>query len=136
LKKVRLVLFASVLLGVLMAVWGVGASVGGLPYVIAQVPLPAYVWAAQCVVVFGLGAYFMDVTRFYPYGVLYALPFPLAIVLAENTSLSGSASMALTFGLAGGSMVLVGLILFVRFLRRYPAASHRPSLEDVSDVEC
>jgi hypothetical protein len=135
LQKVRLVLFVSVLLGVLMAVWGVGASVGGLPYVIGRVPLPAYVWAGQCVVVFGLAAYFMDVTRFYLYGVLYALPFPLGIVLAENTSLSGSVSMALTFGLSGGTMVLVGLVLFYRFVRQYPVAVHRPPLEGVSDVE-
>ena len=135
LKKVRLVLFVSVLLGVLMAVWGVGARVGGLPHAIGRVPLPAYVWAAQCVVVFSLAAYFMDVTRFYPYGVLYALPFPLGIVLAQNTSLSGSVSMALTFGLAGGVMVSVGLVLFFRFLRRYPVAAHRPPLEGVSDVE-
>ena len=135
LKKVRLVLFMSVLLGALMAVWGVGAIVDGVPYVIARVPLPAYVWAAQCVVVFGLAAYFMDVTRFYLYGVLYALPFPLGIVLAENTSLSGSVSMALTFGLAGGTMVLAGLVLFFRFVRRYPVAGHQPPLEGVSDVE-
>jgi hypothetical protein len=120
LKKVRLVLFVSVLLGALMALWGVGASVAGVPYVIARLPLPAYVWAAQCVVVFSLGAYFMDVTRFYLYGVLYAVPFPLGILLAQNTSLSGTASMALTFGVAGATMVLVGVALFVRFLRAYP----------------
>jgi hypothetical protein len=120
LKRVRLVLFLSVLLGALMALWGVGSSVAGVPYVIARLPLPAYVWAGQCVVVFGLAAYFMDVTRFYLYGVLYALPFPLGIMLAQNTSLSGTASMALTFGAAGGTMVLVGVALFVRFLRAYP----------------
>jgi hypothetical protein len=120
LKKVRLVLYVSVLLGALMALWGVGSAVAGVPYIIARLPLPAYVWAAQCVVVFSLAAYFMDVTRFYLYGVLYAVPFPLGIMVAQNTSLSGSASMALTFGAAGATMVLVGIALFVRFLRAYP----------------
>jgi hypothetical protein len=134
LKKVRLVLFVSVLLGALMAVWGVGASVAGVPYVIARLPIPAYVWAAQCVVVFGLAAYFMDVTRFYLYGVLYALAFPLGIVLAENTSLSGSVSMGLTFGVSGAVMVLVGVVLFVRFLRRYPFPNEPPPVEGVSDA--
>jgi hypothetical protein len=130
LKRVRLVLFLSVLLGALMALWGVGSSVAGVPYVIARLPLPAYVWAGQCVVVFGLAAYFMDVTRFYLYGVLYALPFPLGIMLAQNTSLSGTASMALTFGAAYGTMVLVGVALFVRFLRAYPKTAQVGYEED------
>ena len=135
LKRVRLALFVSVLLGALMALWGVGSRIAGVPYMIARLPLPAYVWAAQCVVVFSLAAYFMDVTRFYLYGVLYALAFPLGVVLAENTSLSGSVSMAITFGLAGGPMVLVGVVLFFRFLRRYPVAAQQPPLEGVSDAE-
>jgi hypothetical protein len=121
LKMVRLVLFLSVLVGVLMFIWGVGAWSGRLPYLLGELPIPAYVWAVQCLVVFGLAAYFMDVPRFYLYAVLYALPFPLGILLARNTDLAGSVCMALTFGIAGGVMVLWGVILFVRFLRQYPA---------------
>lgn len=120
LRRVRLVLFLSVLMGVLMLLWGVGSSIGLLPYLAAELPIAAYVWAVQCVVVFGVAAYFMDVTRFYLYGVLYALPFPLGILLAQNTDLTGAYSMALTFGSTGGIMVLVGVVLFIRFVRRYP----------------
>jgi hypothetical protein len=120
LKRVRGVLFLSVLMGLLMFLWGLGAWSGRLPYLLAELPIPAYVWAVQCVVVFGVAAYFMDVTRFYLYGVLYALPFPLGILLARNTDLSGTHSMALTFGSAGGIMVLIGVLLFIRFVRRYP----------------
>jgi hypothetical protein len=120
LKRVRGVLFLSVLMGLLMFLWGLGAWSGRLPYLLAELPIPAYVWAVQCVVVFGVAAYFMDVTRFYLYGVLYALPFPLGILLARNTVLSGTHSMALTFGSAGGIMVLIGVLLFIRFVRRYP----------------
>ncbi len=135
LRRVRVVLFLSVLLGVLMFIWGVGSRYGGAPRLIASLPLPAYIWAAQCLVVFGLAAYFLDVTRFYLYAVLYALPFPLGILLAQNTDLSGSVSMAITFGVAGGVMVLWGAVLFVRFIRRYPVPAERPPLEGVSDAE-
>jgi len=135
LKSVRLVLFMSVLVGALMSIWGVGSRVAGVPYLIAQVPLPAYVWAVQCVVVFSLAAYFMDVTRFYFYGVLYALPFPLGILLAENTDLAGASSMAITFGASGAVMVLVGAVLFARFLRRYPLPKDSPPVEGVSDAK-
>jgi len=135
LKRVRLVLFMSVLVGALMSIWGVGSRVAGVPYLIAQVPLPAYVWAVQCVVVFSLAAYFMDVTRFYFYGVLYALPFPLGILLAENMDLAGASSMAITFGASGAVMVLVGAVLFARFLRRYPLPKDSPPVEGVSDAK-
>ena len=135
LKSVRLVLFMSVLVGALMSIWGVGSRVAGVPYLIAQVPLPAYVWAVQCVVVFSLAAYFMDVTRFYFYGVLYALPFPLGILLAENMDLAGASSMAITFGASGAVMVLVGAVLFARFLRRYPLPKDSPPVEGVSDAK-
>ncbi len=135
LRRVRVVLFLSVLMGVLMFLWGLGAWSGRLPYLLAELPIPAYVWAVQCVVVFGVAAYFMDVTRFYFYGVLYALPFPLGILLAHNTALTGTLSMAITFGTAGGIPVLIGVVLFVRFLRRYPLPVEGPSRRGMSDVE-
>jgi len=121
LKRVRVALFLSVLTGLLMLLWGWGAWSGGLPSLLAELPMPAYVWAVQCMVVFSVAAYFMDVTRFYLYGVLFALPFPLGILLAQNTELSGTVSMAITFGVSGGVMVFWGVFLFVRFLRQYPA---------------
>jgi hypothetical protein len=113
LKKTRAVLFLSVLLGVIMfvlrAMWNIEW---------AAIPIPAYVWAVQAVVVFGLGAYFLDVSRFYAYGMLYALPVPVGIVLLQNTGFPGL--MFLPFGISGGIMVLIGVVLFIRFLREYP----------------
>jgi hypothetical protein len=135
LRRVRVVLFLSVLVGVLMFLWGLGAWSGRLPYVLAELPIPAYVWALQCVVVFSVAAYFMDVTRFYIYGVVYAVPFPLGILLAHNTELTGALSMAITFGTAGGILVLIGVVLFVRFLRRYPLPAEGPARRGMSDVE-
>jgi hypothetical protein len=114
LKKTRAVLFLSALLGmitfVLRAMWNVEWA--------ARIPIPAYVWAAQAVVVFGLGAYFLDVSRFYAYGMLYAMPLPVGIVLLQNTGLPGL--MFLPFGVSGVVMVLIGAVLFIRFLRDYP----------------
>jgi hypothetical protein len=135
LRRVRVVLFLSVLMGLLMFLWGLGAWSGRLPYLLGELPIPAYVWAVQCVVVFGVAAYFMDVTHFYLYGVLYALPFPLGILLARNTDLTGALSMAITFGAAGGILVLIGVVLFVRFLRRYPLPAGGPPGRGMPDVE-
>jgi hypothetical protein len=113
LKKTRAVLFLSALLGVITfvvrAMWNVEW---------AAIPIPAYVWAVQAIVVFGLGAYFLDVSRFYAYGMLYAMPLPVGIVLLQNTGLPGL--MFLPFGVSGGIMVIIGVVLFIRFLREYP----------------
>jgi len=112
LKKTRAVLFLSALLGVIMfvlrAMWKMEW---------AAIPIPAYVWAVQAIVVFGLGAYFLDVSRFYAYGMLYAIPIPVGIVLLQNTGLPGL--MFLPFGVSGGVMVIIGVVLFIRFLRDY-----------------
>ena len=113
LKKTRAVLFLSALLGVITFVLRATWKVEG-----ATIPIPAYVWAVQAIVVFGLGAYFLDVSRFYAYGVLYAIPVPVGIVLLQNTGLPGL--MFLPFGVSGGVMVLIGAVLFIRFLREYP----------------
>ena len=120
-KNVRAVLFVSVLLLVIVFVWGLGARGSGLPEWIRGIPLPLFVWPVQTIVVFGLAAYFLDIPRFYAYGVLYGLPLPLGVALAKNTDLTGLSSMATTFGVAVGIMVLIGVILLVRFLRQYPA---------------
>jgi len=114
LKKTRAVLCLSALLGVIMfvlrAMWNVEWA--------ARIPIPAYVWAVQAIVVFGLGAYFLDVSRFYAYGVLYAIPVPVGFLLLQNTGLPGF--MFLPFGVSGVVMVLIGAVLFIRFLRNYP----------------
>jgi hypothetical protein len=121
LKKTRAVLFLSVLLGVIMfvlrAMWNIEWA--------ARIPVPAYIWAVQAIVVFGLGAYFLDVSRFYAYGVLYAIPVPVGIVLLQNTGLPGF--MFLPFGVSGGIMVIIGMVLFIRFLREYPVVPEEAS---------
>ncbi|NIN63387.1 MAG: hypothetical protein GTO63_01455 [Anaerolineae bacterium] len=128
-KNLRAVLFVSALLGAIMAVLGWAAAAGGLPQWMSEIPIFLYVWPLQTIVVFGLGAYFLDVSRFYAYGVLYGLPLPLGVLLARNTDLSGTGSIAITFGVAGGVMVLIGVVLFVRFLREYPLPEHNPPSE-------
>jgi hypothetical protein len=112
LKKTRAVLFLSALLGVIMFVL---RATWNIEWV--AIPIPAYVWAVQAIVVFSLGAYFLDVSRFYAYGMLYAIPVPVGVVLLQNTGLPGL--MFLPFGVSGGVMVIIGVVLFIRFLRDY-----------------
>ena len=133
-KNLRAVLFVSVLLGVIMLILGWAAATGNtLPWWVTEIPLPLYVWPVQTIIVFGLGAYFLDVTRFYAYGVLYWLPFPVGMLLVKNTDLTVLGSVAITYGVPVGVMVLIGVILFVRFLRDYPVPAEGPPLEGAFD---
>jgi hypothetical protein len=130
-KNLRVVLFLSVLLLVIMFFLGWAAMGNGLPWWVTEIPLPLYVWPAQTIIVFGLAAYFLDVTRFYAYGVLYGLPFPVGILLVKNTDLTVIGSMAITYGVPVGVMVLIGVVLFIRFLHKYPV----PAEGSISEVE-
>jgi hypothetical protein len=132
-KNLRVVLFLSVLLLVIMFFLGWAAMGNSLPWWVTEIPLPLYVWPAQTIIVFGLAAYFLDVPRFYAYGVLYGLPLPVGILLVKNTDLTVLGSMAITFGVAVGVMVLIGVILFIRFLREYPVAAQSPPSERAPD---
>lgn len=132
-KNLRAVLFLSVLLLVIMLILGWAAMGNGLPWWVTEIPLPLYVWPAQTIIVFGLAAYFLDVPRFYAYGVLYGLPFPVGMLLVKNTDLTVLGSVAITYGVPVGVMVLIGVVLFVRFLRDYPVPAEGPPLEGPFD---
>jgi len=120
LRNVRAILFVSVLLTVIMVVWGLAAMGNGLPQWMRGIPLPLYVWPVQTIVVFGLAGYFLDVPRFYAYGVLYGLPLLVGILLVKNTELGALSSMAIAYGVPVGVMVPTGVALFIRFIRAYP----------------
>jgi hypothetical protein len=133
-RNVRVVLFLSALLGVVMLVVGLSPGPTSVPEWAANMPLVAYIWVVQVIVVFGIGAYFLDVPRFYLYGVLFAVPFPAAIALDQNGIVaSGKVAFPLTFGVSAGIMVLVGLVLFVRFLRDHPLPTE-PAIEGLLDA--
>lgn len=133
-RNVRVVLFLSALLGVVTLFIGLSPGPTSVPEWAAHMPLAAYIWVMQVLVVFSIGAYFLDVPRFYLYGVLYAMPFPAAIALDESGIVaSGKVAFPLTFGASAGIMILVGLGLFVRFLREHPLPTE-PRLEELRDV--
>jgi len=115
-KKVGVLLSLSVLVGVIMLV--IGLAVGRHPPEWASYGwiVPAGVFGVNAIVVFGLGAYFLDFYRAYGYGWLYALAFPANIMLDEYAGIT----FPLAYFFSAGIMVLIGVVFFLRFLRDYP----------------
>ncbi len=114
-KSVTLILSLSALLGVVM--FFVARPAIGL----AQTwELPDWavimgVFGIQAVVVFSLGAYFLDYSRAYLYGWFYALALPITLGFMDAGIIVPVGAIAFA-----AIMIGVGAVLFARFLRDYP----------------
>jgi hypothetical protein len=115
--KARVLLAISVLVGVVVFLFTALALKGnwseGLPL---HLIIPG-VWAMNMLVVFSLGAYFLHYERLYLIGVLYALPVPLDIWLDEYVGIKLG---FIAFAVPAAIILIMGLVVFMRFLRDYP----------------
>ena len=117
-QRVVAITSVMVLLGLLVGALWWGGIKTGLPEWVAGIPLPPVTWVLLLITGFSLAAYFLDFNRLYLYGVLYAISLPTRIILKQNPDL-GSVSLIAYF-VSGGVMVLIGVVLFIRFLHDYP----------------
>jgi len=119
---VRLLLFISVLVG--LAMWFLASSLmnkdGSLLSGKWFFPM---VWVLNMLMVFGLGAYFLEYERLYIIGFLYALAIPLDVVIKAVAKVD----LDIYIFLAGGLIILImGIAYLVRFIRDYkPASLHQ-----------
>jgi hypothetical protein len=116
LNWVRVVLFISILAGAGVFLVALAMNTNRPEWLNAAFFFPA-AWMVNAIVVFSLGAYFLDFNRLYLIGVLYAVPVPLDILFHKF------ASMDLTFfaiGIPAIVILIVGSVMLVRFLRDYP----------------
>lgn len=113
---VRLLLGLSVLFGLLMFVVAVMAMEQPPAWLVPEIVFPA-AWSINALVLFSLGAYFLEFKRLYLHGVLFALPVPVDfyLMVVHDIKIAYWA-----FGIAGLIGVVVGLVVFFRFLRDYP----------------
>jgi len=86
LSKVRVVLAVSALVGAALFVAGPVLTGKLSRSMTFEFILPAG-WVVNCLVVFSLMAYFLDFSRLYLIGVLYALAVPLDVVQRELSSI-------------------------------------------------
>jgi hypothetical protein len=116
LNWVRALLFVSVLAGV--AAFLVAVAMQGDPGQRVNVALlfPA-AWVVNVLVVFGLGAHFLDFSRLHVIGLMYAIPVPVDMLLGK---LLGIDLTFVAFGLPAAVILVMGGVVFARFLRDYP----------------
>lgn len=76
-------------------------------------------FSALMLVLFSLAAYYLDVIRFFVYGILVSASIPVGELLYQYAGASHH-GFPVTFGLCGGIMIAVGTYLFFHFLHKYP----------------
>ena len=116
---VRLLLFISVLVG--LAMWFLTSSLmNSEGSVLSGKWFFPLVWMLNMLMVFGLGAYFLEYERLYIIGFLYALAIPLDAVIKSVAKIDLDIYIFLT----GGLIILVmGITFLIRFLRDYKSVS-------------
>jgi hypothetical protein len=88
------------------------------PELTTGLSIPLVAWALPLIMCFSAAAYFTDVNRLYVYGVLFAISMPIRIIFKQSPDLRGISLMG--FFVAGGIILLTGVVLAIRFLRDYP----------------
>lgn len=120
----RLALLGSAVLG--LALFGITWA-GDVSIVSLEVLMPL-IWFLNAVVVMGAMAYFLDVPRFYLYGLLFGLVMP--VMVWPDVLWDYRTPRWISFGVPAAIIVAIGLIKLVRFLRDYPVRS----ITEPSDV--
>jgi hypothetical protein len=115
-RRTTAVLAFSALLGVAVLCLTMTGSMPGA--VLAGVATAALVFSGNCLLVFSLAAYFLDFSRLYLYGLLYAASFPLATVTHVRTSIPHWPLGV--YAVMSTPMLVIGVTLLVRFLRKHP----------------
>jgi hypothetical protein len=120
-RKTKLRKFSVVMLvvNIIALILGAVAAVG-----VGILPGQVYsmIFGMIILICFSLAAYFLDINRFYIYGLLVGV----APLIGEWLWRNGYAShhgFPITFSSAAGIMTIVGLVIFVRLLRHNPLPS-------------
>ena len=116
LNWIRIVLFISVLVGAGVFVAGLAVRTDRPEWLNTALIFPA-AWVVNMIIVFSLGGYFLDFNRLYLIGLMYALPVPLDILFRKFADIDLS---FIAFGVPAMVILIIGLVVFTRFLRDYP----------------
>lgn len=114
--KTALVLFASVVFGLVVMLLATAARQNTAPDFPWQALMPA-LWALNMLVVFGAMGYFLDYERLYFIGLMYAITIPLNEILITLAEIRIGPYLFFVCGLL---IVAVGIFFLIRFLRKYP----------------
>lgn len=130
-RKMKTTILFSISALILLAVFVVMLLVSGrrveIPNLLIIFPT---VYAVYVLVIFGLAAYFLEYSRLYVVGFMYALPFPL-LILIDN--LVGVDLGYLTTAVPALVILIMGAVVLTRFIREHPIPAMTQPVEEGVD---
>jgi hypothetical protein len=114
-RKTKLAMFTAVMLVINIVAFILGL-VAALKFSWVSGRMISIMFGLILLVCFSTAAYFLDFGRLYVYGLLLGFS-PLVGEWLWTCGYATHHGFPVTFGISAGTMVLVGLVLFVRFLR-------------------
>ncbi len=122
-KKMKIILSIFMVITVLTLILTITQSFSSTIQM-SQYVLPIVISLFFMVIPLWVLAYYIDFQRLYIIAILFGLCWPLTewITNYVNSPYDG----IVTFGLAGGIIMIMGLVIFFRFLHRYPNQIEEP----------
>ena len=130
-KKARWLVAGSVIMGLALLVFTLIIR-GHNPAALKPAYFFPAMWAANALIVFGLAAWFLDYTRLYGIGIMFAICVPLDMSLHEAT---GIRLGPLAFALPGFVVLAVGITVLLRFLHTNPRTDLTEPLPAINESE-
>lgn len=126
-KVQTLILFLVIALALAVVAGYFMFSAGPSPAFLRGLSLPVLVWAMLFLTGFGLAAYATSVPRLYVYGVVFALVYPLRVILRQAT---GTLVVSLLgYFVAAAILLTIGIVLLSKFLKQYPVQLEETALK-------
>lgn len=88
-------------------------------------------WTVNMLVLFSLAAYFLNYARLYIIGFLYAIAVPADKILRQILHIDLS---VVAFGVPAMIILIMGVVVLVRFLRKYSIPSDDFPSKEIKDV--
>jgi hypothetical protein len=125
-KFKRLILMTNVILvlGIIAAVFFIDLSNLQIKWLV-----PA-TFSLMLLIGFSVVAYLLDLARFYIYGAMNGLAVVVGELLYQFAAASNH-GLPVVFGATSSLMIIIGIVLLVNFLRKYPKPPKDLTLEEV-----
>jgi len=117
-RKTKLARFTIVML-VINAIAFILGIIAAMNFGIVPGQVYSIIFGMIILICFSFAAYFLDISRFYIYGLLVGLA-PLVGEWLWSHGYANHHGFPITFGIMASIMILIGLVIFIRILRNNP----------------
>ena len=118
-RKIKLKRFTIVML-IINSIAFILGIIASLTFGIVPGQMISALFGLMLLIIFSMGAYYLDIARFYVYGLLAGV-MPMVGEWLWSRGYASHHGIPVMFGSGGGIMILVGLFIFIRLVHVNPS---------------